>query len=144
MAYASQADLTNIGLPATALGNLTATQQTTALQNASDRADAAFRARYGPTSVPLVFWDSTITQAVAKMAAFELMVVRGMKPGGPDWELFHTRNQEALDYLAQVQRQQAHPNVTLAGNATAPQQPNLTSSSVVDLSTGATRPNRGW
>lgn len=144
MAYASQTDLTNIGLPAAALGTLTVAQIGAALQNASDRADAAFRARYGNTSVPLVAWDSTITHAVAKLAAYELMVVRGMKPGGPDWELFHSRYQDALDYLDRVQRQQAHPLVTLAAGATANQQPNLVSTSVVDLSSGATSAKRGW
>ena len=144
MAYASQTDLTNVGLPAVALGNLTVAQQTAALQNASDRADASLRARYGNTAVPLLAWDSTITQAVAKIAAFDLMVMRGMKPGGPDWELFNMRFQDAIGYLNAIQRQQAHPLVTLANNSTAPQQPNLTTSSVVDLSTGATQTNRGW
>lgn len=144
MAYASSSDLTNIGLPATALGNLTAGQIAAALQNASDRADASFRARYGATAVPLVAWDSTITQAVAKIATFELMVVRGMKPGGPDWELFRGRYNDAIEYLNAIQRQQAHPLVTLAGGATAPNQPNLVSSSVVDLSSGATASKRGW
>lgn len=144
MAYATLTDLITVGLPAAALGTLTTAQQAAALQNASDRADASLRARYGNTAVPLLAWDSTITQAVAKMATFELMVVRGMKPGGPDWELFSMRNTDAIEYLDRVQRQQAHPLVTLANNATAPQQPNLTSSSVVDLSTGATQPTRGW
>lgn len=144
MAYATSNDLTTVGLPQVALATITPTQIASALQNASDRADAAFRARYGNDAVPLVQVDSTIVQAVAKMAAFELMVVRGMRPGGPDWELFQYRNQEALDYLDRVQRQQAHPSVTLAGNATAPQQPNLTTKSVVNLSTGATSTNRGW
>ena len=126
------------------MGSLTVAQIAAALQNASDRADAAFRARYGAAAVPLVAWDSTITQAVAKMAAYELMVMRGMKPGVADWTLFSTRNTEAIEYLDRVQRQQAHPNVTLAGAATPPQQPNLTSSSVVDLSRGTTSSNRGW
>lgn len=144
MAYATQTDLTTVGLPTNALGPITAAQITAALQNASDRADASFRARYGPTAVPLVLWDSTITQAVAKVAAFELMVIRGMKPGGPDWELFRSRYDDAIEYFDRIQRQQAHPQVTLAGGATAPQQPNLTSTSVVDLSSGATASKRGW
>lgn len=144
MAYASQTDLTNVGLPANALATLTTQQISAALQSASDRADAAFRARYGINSVPLVTVDSTIVQAVAKMAAYELMVVRGMKPGGPDWELFKTRYDDAIAYLDRIQRQQAHPLVTLAGGASAPQQPNLASSSVVNLSNGASGTNRGW
>lgn len=144
MAYATQTDLTNLGLPSNALATLTAGQISAKLQAASDRADAFFRARYGNDAVPLATWDSTVTDAVAKIASFELMVVRGMKPGGPDWELFLSQKQDALDYLDRVQRQQAHPLVTLKGGATAPKQPNLTSSSVVDLSNGGTSSNRGW
>jgi phage gp36-like protein len=144
MAYATQTDLTRIGLPSNALLTLDAEQIAAALQNASDRADAYLRARYGNTSVPLAKWDSTITEAVSKIAAYELMNLRGHKPGGPDWELWRSRQQEALEYLGQIQRQQAHPLVTLAGGAQAPQQPNLTSTSVVDLSSGATSPTRGW
>lgn len=144
MAYATQADLTNVGLPAAALATLSAGQISAVLQAMSDHADAAFRARYGTSAVPLAAWDTTITEAVAKLAAFRLMVIRGMKPGGPDWELFRTGWVDAEAYLDRIQRQQAHPQVTLAGNATAPQQPNLTSTSVIDLSNGATGPNRGW
>ena len=144
MSYATSNDLTTVGLPVNALATITTAQIESALQNASDRADAAFRARYGNQAVPLQQWDSTIVQAVAKMAAFELMVVRGLKPGGPDWDLFQYRNQEALDYLDRVQRQQAHPLVTLAGNASAPLQPNLKSSSVVNVMNGASSQKRGW
>lgn len=144
MAYATQTDLTNVGLPAVALGNLTTPQILAALQNASDLADASFRARYGATAVPLVTWDSTITQAVAKIAAFELLVVRGHKPGGPDYNLFRQRYDDGVAFLQAVQRQQAHPLVTLAGNATARQEPSLSSSSVVDLAGGGRAPNRGW
>lgn len=144
MAYATQSDLTRIGLPQVALSNLDAEQIEAALQNASDRADAHFRARYGNEAVPLADWDSTITEAVARIAAFELMRVRGMKPGGPDWELLRLGQQDALEYFGQIQRQQAHPLVKLAGSATAPLQPNLKSSSVVNVMNGASSQKRGW
>lgn len=148
MSYATQTDLTNVGLPANALGigagALTVSQINAALQNASDRVDSALRARYGNSSVPLLVWDSTITQTVAKLATFELMVVRGLKANGPDYKLFRSRYDDAMDYINQIQRQQAHPLVTLATGAVAPFQPNLTTSSVVDISSGATSGNRGW
>lgn len=144
MAYASQTDLTNVGLPANALGQLTAAQISAALDAASTKADAFLRARYGTASVPLVAWDSTITEAVACIAAFNLMCVRGMNSNGPDWELFSMRKKDAEAYLDRIQRQQAHPLVTLAGGNIAPQQPNVTSSSVVNLSSGARGSSRGW
>ena len=144
MAYAAQADLVAVGLPQTALGALTSTQINAALQSASDRADASMRARYGMTSVPLVAWDTTITEAVAQIAAFNLMCIRGMNSAGPDWMMFYTRKKDAEAYLDRIQRQQAHPLVTLASGAVAPIQPNVTSSSVVNLSTGGTSGNRGW
>lgn len=144
MAYASQQDLVNVGLPQVAIGNLSAPQINAELQSASDIADAYFRARYGTDAVPLAVWDSSITTAVAKIAAFELMVIRGMKPGGPDFALFRTRYEDAVEYLNKIQRQQAHPKVTLAGSAQAPAQPAITTSSVVNLSNGSTATKRGW
>ena len=144
MPYATQADLLNMGFPATALGNLSAGQIAAELQAASDQVDTAIRGRYGNEAVPLLTWDSTITRATAQIAAFELMVVRGMKANGPDWTLFYTRKKDAEAFLDKVQRQQAHPLVTLANSQVAPQQPNYQSSSVIAVATGRVASRRGW
>lgn len=151
MAYASSTDLTTVGLPAVALGPLTGAQISAALQNASDFADTYLRARYGTLAVPLLVnastggYDTSLVQAVAKIATYYIMIVRGMKPGGPDFELFLTGYNQAVDWLNKVQRQQAHPLVTLAAvNQPGSTQPAFASGSVVNLASGQIAPNRGW
>ena len=145
MAYAAMADVYNLGVPAQAVGFLSTTQQTAILQASSDYADGFFRARWGSTAVPLVSWDAAVTEAVAKIAAYRMIRVRGFKSNASaDGELRQAHD-DAVNWLHLVQRQQAHPLVTLA-NANAPGaiQPNLVSSSVVNVLTGATGKNRGW
>lgn len=144
MSYASQTDLTTVGLPASALGTLTTQQINGVLQSASDYADTFFRARWGTNAVPLAAWDTSVTLAVAQIAAHWLLRVRGYSPNSTADQRFQQGFEEAVEWLGKVQRQQAHPNVTLASNATKTQQPNLVSTSVVDLSNGATGNNRGW
>jgi phage gp36-like protein len=145
MPYAQPADLLTVGLPSAALGTLTTAQIGAALQNASDRADACFRARWGSNAVPLLAWDTTITLAVAAIASYELMLVRGYQPTAGGDDNFRRRYDDALRYLGDVQRQQAHPNVTLAQiGAPGAAQPGVTSFSVVNLANGCTGTNRGW
>jgi hypothetical protein len=144
VAYASPTDLTNVGLPQTALGGVWSIQIAAQLQAASDFADTFFAARWGRSNVPLIQWDTAVTLAVARVAVWYLMTTRGMKPGAPDWQIFRTGYEDSVDWFNKVQRQQAHPLVTLAGGATAPQQPNLVSSSVISIASGRRAPNRGW
>lgn len=144
MAYASATDLVNTGLPAVALTTLTGVQISAALQAASDFADTFFRARWGQTAVPLVTWDSSVTEAVAKIAALRLMRIRGYSPTSTADQQFQAGYQDALDWLNKVQRQQAHPLVTLALNQSPPVAPLLITGSVVNLATGAAGRNRGW
>lgn len=146
MPYASQADLTNVGFNQNVQGALTPTQIAQALQDASDLADAAFTARYGAGSTPLLAWDTTITKAVAQIAAYYLLCIRGYNPNSAADQNFRTNYEDAIAYLGKVQRQQAHPRVTPAGSSANPGaiQPLLISSSVVNLSTGARGSNRGF
>lgn len=144
MAYATQTDLTNVGVPAQAITPLTQAQINAALDNASTFADSFFRARWGTNAVPLQAWDSAVTEAVAKIAAFRLLKVRGYSPGSGADRQFREGYDDAVAWLEKVQRQQAHPLVTLASNATPTVQPNLVSGSVIDLSNGARGTNRGW
>ena len=144
MAYATQADLLTVGMPPQALANLSPTQVSAALQNASDRIDSYFRGRYGDGPSPLLLtWDSQVTQATAKIAAYELLGIRGVDPDKP--RPFAQENADAVFWCRDVQRQQAHPLVTVSGSPLAGSvQPNLVSSSVVNLATGRRAPNRGW
>lgn len=148
--YATQTDLTNSGFPAAAIGNLTTAQVAACLQQASDLADSYFRARWGSAAVPLTAWDTSVTSACVKIAALLVMRTRGYSAQSLADSNFQKGYDEAVTWLRDVQRQQAHPNVTLANETTGPnpgarlQQPAVSSFSVVDLSSGSTAPNRGW
>lgn len=145
MAYAAQSDLAMVGWNANVQGQLTTAQVNAALQNASDFADGFFRARYGTGSCPLLTWDSSVTEAVAKIAAYRLINIRGYNPNNASDANFRLQFNDAVDWLGKVQRQQAHPKVTPAtttGNGAV--QPLVLSNSVVNLSNGARGTNRGW
>jgi len=143
-AYASPTDLTNVGCPAAALTTLTNSQILAALESASEFADTFFRARWGSNAVPLLAWDSAVTEAVAKIATLRLLRIRGYSASSTADQRFQLNHDEAVDWLNKVQRQQAHPLVTLAANTTPMLQPKLISSSVVNVATGRTSGNRGW
>lgn len=142
--YATQADLQNI-LPQTAFGTLTPTQINAALQQASDEADGYFRNRWGKASVPFVAWDTSVTRHVADIAAYYAMQTRGYRSqSGADSE-FEKKYLAAVAWLDKVQKQQITPLVTLAATGLPGSvQPNLVSTSVVDVSSGRVAPNRGW
>lgn len=147
--YCSGADIVALALPIPALRNLTSVGTdpvARACQTAGDFSDSFFRGRWGYTAVPLLAWDTFITRANAQIAAFWLMRgPRGLKPDSPEFAILKSEYDEAVKFLNDVQRQQAHPLVTLA-NANAPGgvQPNLITGSVVNLSSGAVARNRGW
>lgn len=145
MAYAVKQDIVNVGFPATGFGSITDAQVSAILQDVSDRMDGYFRGRWGMTAVPLVAWDSTVRGMCARIGAFEVACVRGFNAANRADVQLKDREREAWEWCDKVQRQQIHPLVTLA-NANAPGavQPNLVSSSVVNLSSGGTARNRGW
>lgn len=142
MSYASATDLTTYGLPATALGQLTSPQILAALVEASSRVDSFLRGRF---ALPLLSWETDITQATCAIAAYNLLSIRGYNPGsGADINI-RDRYLDTLKWLAQVQKNMAHPNVTpSAAQTTSYAQPNITTSSVISLSSGRTARNRGW
>lgn len=145
MAYATRIDLVTVGMNAQALGALPQATVDANLQEVGDFSDSFFRARWGTAAVPLVAWDSTVTRVNARICAFHLMTIRGLKPGGGDWDLFRSGYDDAVAWLEKVQRQQAHPKVTLAGvNLPGSVQPKLNSASVVNVATGRQARNRGW
>jgi hypothetical protein len=143
--YCGGQDILNLALPIPSLQPLRDGQIVAVCAAASDVADGYFVGRWGRGSVPLLTWDDSVTEATAKLSAFRLMRLRGINQKSPDWVVYEGIRKEAEDWFDKVQRQQAHPNVTLA-NAALPgqQQPKIVTSSVVDLSTGRMQRNRGW
>lgn len=142
MGYASLQDLYTYGLPATALGSLSAATQQAALDAASVKIDEHIGARY---ALPLLSWPSSFPEYAAKIAAYQLISVRGFNPAsGADVNL-RDRYLDAMRELKMIQNQQMHPNVTPStGQSPTYDQPTLLSSSVVNLMNGATAQNRGW
>jgi phage gp36-like protein len=140
--YATLTDLVTYGLPATALANVPTATQTANINDASDVVDTYLRGRY---SLPLIAWGTEITQAVCKIAAYQILSVRGYNPASQADVNIRDRYLDTISWLGQVQRQAAHPNVTPQPNQTPNyNQPFVISSSVIDVATGATAPNRRW
>lgn len=141
--YATIADLTNYGLPATALGTVTSQQQQDSLDSAAGTVDSYLRGRYAlPLQAPI---PVELTEATCKIAAWRILQVRGFNPQAPGDLAIQIGYSDSVSWLNKVQRQAAHPNVIQAGgDGGAHEQPTVLSSSVVDVSTGATAPNRGW
>lgn len=147
--YASQSDLAGVGLNPNMMGALANNTAAIngALQDASDLADSSFQARYGAGSTPLLAWDTTVTKNTAMVAAYYIICMRGFNPNASADQMFRKNYEDAVAFFGRVQRQQAHPRVTPGGSGSANPgagQPILISSSVVDLNSGATAPNRGY
>lgn len=139
--YATSADRDLYGFPATALGELTVDQVNAALASFSGTVDSFFRGRY---ALPLVAWGVEVRKYTVWGADYELMNLRGYNPSAGADITIATRYQNAIDWLKQVQRRAAHPDVTEATTTSASQRPIVTSSSCVDVATGRRDANRGW
>lgn len=142
MGYASIADLTTYGLPATALGALSVPQQQAEVDAASARVDSYLRGRY---ALPLVAWGVEITEATCRIAAFNLLSVRGYNPAAGADENIRERYVDAIEWLERVQSKAAHPAITPAADQSPTyNQPFVLSSSVVAVDSGRTAATRGW
>lgn len=140
--YASITDLTNIGLPATALGQLSNTQLTAALQAASDLIDAYFNVRY---TLPLLAWSTDVTLHCCWIAAYIALTTRGYNPAsGADINL-RERYDDSIKWLGEIQRQALSPVVVQSPDPMGTHiQPFVTSQSVIFTATGQIARLRGW
>lgn len=107
--YAVPEDLAKYGIAATAIASIPSDVQQAALDSASELADSYFRSRY---LLPFTKWGNDVRRVVAVLATYDLLVVRGYNPAsGADINL-RLRYDDALAWLRQVSRQEAHPDVT--------------------------------
>jgi hypothetical protein len=123
--YATIQDAIDFGLNAGALGlNVTPAQLQRALDVRSAYADGKMRARYGYENVPLPPpYDPAIVQAVVHLATYDLLVLRGFDPSnGSDAAAFE-RFKAAIKYFDDIERQTAHPNVSVAQSSSAASAP---------------------
>jgi phage gp36-like protein len=142
MGYATITDLYTYGAPQKAFGQLTNTVLQAALDSASNYADGYLRNRW---SLPLISWDTSITEIVCRIATYNLLSTRGFNPASGGDSNVEDRWKRAIRDLELIEKQQITPLVTpQPDNSPGHDQPYVTSFSVINLSTGGTGPNRGW
>jgi phage gp36-like protein len=116
-ALATLADLYRLGISSDVLAQSprsgdTATQSQ-AIDSASEYALGKIGGRY---KRPLVSWQDDLRQAVCKLAAYELLCIRGFNPAaGADINILERRNQ-ADAWLTSVARQEISPDIVGAAN----------------------------
>lgn len=98
MPYATLEDLTRLGLPERALAGIPQEALEAALEGASRLADSYLQARY---RLPLSAWGADLRRAVAILAAYDILSVRGFAPEGPD-EHLRLRAEDAIRWLEGV------------------------------------------
>jgi phage gp36-like protein len=108
MTYATQDDLFRLGLPEGALRGVSPSAIEDALEAASRLADSYLRARY---ALPLTAWDEALTRAVAAIAAYDLMAVRGYDPARGADEVLRLRYEDAIRWLERVAAGEVTPEV---------------------------------
>jgi phage gp36-like protein len=139
--YATLADLTVYGLPATTLGQTTAAQQQAAIDAASATVDNFFNGRY---ALPLLSWDLETRARTCHIAAWNLLSVRGFNSAAGADDNIRTRYEDAMLWLDKVQRKAAHPLVTpSASQSPTYDMPIVLTSSVVTAA-GRVGSSRGW
>lgn len=110
--YASPTDLVNYGVNAAALATFTTPQQQAALDTAAQLLDGYLGARF---TLPLVVWGNDIRRACAIIAAYDLMMSRGLDPDGSMADVLKTRFDSVEDWLKRIARQEVTPLVTDSG-----------------------------
>lgn len=100
MSYATQTDLSRLGVKSTATASLASNDLDAALAAASAFADSYLGNRY---SLPLSAYGADVTLAVAKIAAWEIMSAqRGHSPENGADSIWKTRRDEAVAWLEKV------------------------------------------
>ena len=139
--YATYTQLALYGMPSTALGAVTTTQQTDACVSATDEMNSYFGGRY---PLPLLAWDDSLTAKCCEIAAYKIVCLRGFNPASGADVNYLQRYNSAIAWCKGVRDKAIHPTVT-----TSPQpspdyaQPKVYTSSVVNTG-GSTDTNRGW
>ena len=133
--YATLADLANLGFVSTAFGQLTNPQVQAQLQAASDFASSKMAARF---SLPLLAWDTSITQGVAQIATYQCMCLRGFDPANPGDASARDLWIAAREFFDAVERQHAHPLVTESPMPTNQAQPVYAAPLIMS------NPQQGW
>jgi len=122
--YASVADFFRLGgLPPEAVQNLSNAQLQGMLDGTSTTFDSYLRSRYNPAAGPgvqvLATWDDDLRRAICHVTAADIMEFRGFNPEAGADNIYEARRDRAMKWLADVQQQRIHPNVTPTQGAVA-------------------------
>jgi len=98
VAYATETDLTNTGLSAQIVGQLTTAQVTAYLAESSSVVDSYLRGRY---SVPLTTVPESIRKATVNLAACDILQTLGYKPEEYDAG-YKARCEKTLEWLKDI------------------------------------------
>lgn len=105
--YANLADLATHGLPGAALSSVSDTSKCEALAAASEEADGKLAV---VKTLPLVSWGTDLTKAICKIAAYELLSVKGFNPDGDDANV-RDRYLDAMKWLDGIAKGTVAPSV---------------------------------
>jgi phage gp36-like protein len=131
--YATEQQFRDLGLPSSALEEVTSGMIDLHLQMASGFADSFLANRY---PIPISPTPSALVRCVIDIAVYELLLRRGYNPETYDTQ-YRTRYEDAKSWLEAIYNRDADlpgvseiPTDTATGNARAPRV--------------LTRPERGW
>jgi phage gp36-like protein len=120
-AYATLADVYNLGVPQAAVAQITTAQQQAALDAANAEADGYLAGRF---RLPLTSWSMDLKLHVCARAAYTMLVVRGYNPDDEADVNVLSRANQALKWLKSIQDGNTTPNVvdssTISGDTGSP------------------------
>lgn len=129
--FANVDDLNALGIPSGSMGGISASSKAEQLAATTELASGILAGRY---DLPITAWGADLTQAVCKIAGYELLSVRGLAPDGDDSNV-RRRYEDAMKWLADVAAGSISP-VGLVDST--PTEPDLGGVEVVTTKT------RGW
>jgi phage gp36-like protein len=139
--YADRTAFFAHGLPAQARGKVTDAQIDSALATASAFMDSKFRGRY---PLPFLTYGIEVVRACCTLAAEEVLTIRGWDANNAGDSEIMRRGDLTREWLDQVQRSAAHPDVTLQASQVASyQSPKVLTSSAIATNSSCTGTTRG-
>jgi phage gp36-like protein len=110
MAYATIADLQDVGLPPGALSGVDVPARQKALDNAAAYMDTFLRDKY---RLPLIApYDPSLVDANVQIACYRLMTRRGFNPEDPGDQAVRLGRDDAVTFLTRIANGQASLSVT--------------------------------
>ena len=121
-AYCTVQEVSRYGVNGAALTGIPTAAIEDTILAVSEEADSAFRSRY---NLPLLDWGTDVRSNVARIVAYELLVVRGFNPElGADTNL-QLRSDQARAWFRAVARQEMQANVTQSPPAARYDEPRI-------------------